>query len=419
MTRTERQQEAAKKWINAKGRGTIIAPTGSGKTRIALMTIKGLIKKYPYLRVLVVVPTTTLKNQWLQHINEWGFDFNVEIEVINTIVKHSYTCDYLILDEIHRFNSDLFKEVFNCVKYKLILGLTATFERLDGKEKIAAQYCPVIEEITKMECLANGWISDYKEYQVLLEVDNISEYKEMNKEFIRYFEFFNYDFSKATKCCGKDGWKYKLQLRDEMYKGNDESKKKEMLQLITINSMGLMRIVQRRKAFINNHPKKVEIAKKIMEARKDAKIITFSNNVKMAEAIQDGENVYTGRLSKKRSETMIEDFLTGKITQLNSCAKLDAGFDDPEVSVAIILGTDSSEIKAIQRRGRAVRAAENKNAEIFYLVIKDTVEEKWVKNNHKKDSDLITIDEHGLNQVLRGEQPELYKKKLGEFLFRW
>ena len=378
MTRTERQQEAAKKWTNAKGRGTIIAPTGSGKTRIALMTIKGLIKKYPYLRVLVVVPTTTLKNQWLQHINEWGFDFNVEIEIINTIVKHSYTCDYLILDEIHRFNSDLFKEVFNCVKYKLILGLTATFERLDGKEKIAAQYCPVVEEITKMECLANGWISDYKEYQVLLEVDNISEYKEMNKEFIRYFEFFNYDFSKATKCCGKDGWKYKLQLRDEMYKGNDESKKKEMLQLITINSMGLMRIVQRRKAFINNHPKKVEIARKIMEARKDLKIITFSNNVKMAEAIQDGENVYTGRLSKKRSETMIEDFLTGKITQLNSCAKLDAGFDDPEVSVAIILGTDSSEIKAIQRRGRAVRAAENKNAEIFYLVIKDTVEEKWV-----------------------------------------
>lgn len=270
-----------------------------------------------------------------------------------------------------------------------------------------------------MECLANGWISDYKEYQVLLEVDNISEYKEMNKEFIRYFEFFNYDFNKATKCCGKDGWKYKLQLRDEMYKGNDESKKKEMLQLITINSMGLMRIVQRRKAFINNHPKKVEIAKKIMEARKDLKIITFSNNVKMAEAIQNGENVYTGRLSKKRSETMIEDFLIGKITQLNSCAKLDAGFDDPEVSVAIILGTDSSEIKAIQRRGRAVRAAENKNAEIFYLVIKDTVEEKWVKNNHKKDSDLITIDEHGLDQVLKGEQPELYKKKLGEFLFRW
>ena len=419
MTRTERQQEAIKKWISSKGKGTVIAPTGSGKTHIALMSIKALLKKYPYLRVLVVVPTTTLKNQWAQKVYEWGFDFNVEIVVINSIIKQKYICDYLILDEIHRFNSDFFKEVFICVKYKLILGLTATFERLDGKEKIAAQYCPVIEEITRMECLANGWISDYKEYQVLLEVDNISEYKEMNKEFIRYFEFFGFDFNKCKACCGKDGWKYKLKLRDEMYQGNDESKKKEILQLITINSMGLMRIMQKRKAFINNHPKKIEIAKKIMEARKNQKIITFSNNVKMAEAIQNGENVYTGRLSKKRSDSMIEDFLSGRITQLNSCSKLDAGFDDPEVSVAIILGTDSSEIKAIQRRGRTVRVNENKNAEIFYLVIKDTVEEKWVKNNHKKDADLITIDEKGLEQVLKGEQPELYKKKLGEFLFRW
>ena len=49
--------------------------------------------------------------------------------------------------------------------------------------------------------------------------------------------------------------------------------------------MGLMRTMHKRKAFINNHPKKIEIAKKIMEARPNSKIITFSNNVKMAEAL--------------------------------------------------------------------------------------------------------------------------------------
>ena len=219
--------------------------------------------------------------------------------------------------------------------------------------------------------------------------------------------------------CGKDGWKNKLAYRDELYKGNDETKKKDLLNMINYHSMGLMRTMQKRKAFINNHPKKVEIARKIMEARKGQKIITFSNNVKMAEAIQNGENVYTGKLSKKRSSTMIEDFLAGRITQLNSCSKLDAGFDDPSVSIAIILGTDSSDIKAIQRRGRVIRTSENKNAEIFYIVIKDTVEPKWVKNNHKKDNDLITIDEKGLEQVLRGEQPEIYKPKLGELMFRF
>lgn len=378
MTRTERQRESVKKWIQNKGKGTIVAGTGFGKSWIAKLAIESLLKKYPGLRVLVVVPTTTLKTQWEQHIYDWELTFNVDVEVINTIIKHKYICDFLILDETHRYSADTYSEVFKCVGYKLILGLTATFERLDGKEKITAQYCPVIDEITKLECLTNGWISDYKEYQVLLDVDNIEEYKQLNKEFIKYFEFFDFDFQKCMSCCGKNGWKYKLKLRDEMYKGNDDSKKKQILQQITINSTGLMRVMQKRKTFINNHPKKIEIARKIMEARKGSKIITFSNNVKMAEAIQNGENVYTGKLSKKRSQTMIEDFLSGKITQLNSCAKLDAGFDDPNVSVAIILGTDSSEIKAIQRRGRAIRTSENKNAEIFYLVINDTVETSWV-----------------------------------------
>ena len=156
-----------------------------------------------------------------------------------------------------------------------------------------------------------------------------------------------------------------------------------------------------------------------MEARKDSKIITFSNNVKMAEAIQNGENVYTGKTSKKKGRVMIEDFLSGKVTQLNTCSKLDAGFDDPNVSVAIILGTDSSDIKAIQRRGRVLRISENKSPEIFYIVIKDTVEQKWVQNNHRKDKDLITIDENGLDQVLRGEQPTEFKQKIKELKFRF
>ena len=89
------------------------------------------------------------------------------------------------------------------------------------------------------------------------------------------------------------------------------------------------------------------------------------------------------------------------------------------LSVAIILGTDSSETKARQRRGRTVRKEEDKVAEVFYIIIKDTVEEKWVVNNHKKDKNYITIDEFGLEKVLNGEQPEIYKPKIGELIFRF
>lgn len=86
--------------------------------------------------------------------------------------------------------------------------------------------------------------------------------------------------------------------------------------------------------------------------------------------------------------------------------------------MAIILGTDSSEIKAVQRRGRCIRFEEGKKAEIFNLVIADTVESKWFSNGHP-DGNYVTIDENGLNDVLEGKEPKPYKKKIKDFTFRY
>lgn len=68
---------------------------------------------------------------------------------------------------------------------------------------------------------------------------------------------------------------------------------------------------------------------------------------------------------------------------------------------------------------RTVRKEGDKIAEIFYIVIKDTVEEKWIVNNHKRDGNYIKIDEEGLNKVLNGEQPDIYRPKLGQIMFRF
>ena len=419
MTRTERQQLSVKRWLASKGKGTIVGATGYGKTRCALIAIKALLKKHPQFRILVVVPTEALQKQWMGHVNDWGFQFNVEVVIINTCVKHRWMCDLLILDEIHRDAAEEFSKVFNQVKYRIILGLTATIERLDGKHFLIEKYCPVVDEISTMECLVNGWISQCKEYQVLIDVDNIDYYKSLHTEWLKHFEFFNYDFGLAMSMCNKEGWKNKLKYRDELYKGNDENMKKQILQSINYHSAQFIKTMTARKAFIYNHPKKLEIARKIMEARDGSKIITFSNNVSMAEAIEGGQNVYTGKTSKKKGRVMLEDFISGNIKTLHSCKKLDEGFDCPDASVAIILGFDSSETKSTQRRGRVVRKFEDKVAEIFYIVINNTQETKWFKDSHQKTDNYITIDEKGLEQVLRGEVPTITTQKPRELMFRF
>lgn len=94
-------------------------------------------------------------------------------------------------------------------------------------------------------------------------------------------------------------------------------------------------------------------------------------------------------------------------------------FDCPDASVAIILGFDSSETKSTQRRGRVVRKFEDKVAEIFYIVINDTQETKWFSQSHQKTKNYITIDEMGLEKVLRGENPEPVTNKPRELMFRF
>jgi len=419
QTRDQRQEEARISWIKHKCCGTFVWPTGTGKTIGALKCLKSFLSKYPKTRFIVVVPTDNLKDQWTAQIDSLGYGLNGEVIVVNTAATHKYETDILVLDEAHRVNSICFRQIFTNIKYKWVLGLTATFERLDEKHKeVMEKYCPVIDRISLEEALINGWISSYKEYQVLLDVDDIDTLKQLNKEFQSHFEFFSYDFNRIMSLLGKNGFIERAKLRDEMCGLNaTEEQRKQMFKNITFHSQRFMQVLQARKKFINNHPKKIEIARKIIEARPSSKIITFSNNIKMAEAIGIGE-VYTGKDNKKKARANLEEFNQKTTGVLNSVAKLNEGMDCRGLSVAIMLGIDSSEIKATQRRGRVVRFEEGKQAEIFNLIIKNSVEQEWFRKSHAHSS-YITIDEEGLDAVLVGKEPKPYVKKVKEFTFRF
>ena len=366
------------------------------------------------MRVLVVVPTEVLVNQWQEYVDKNDLVFNTTIKIINTVIKYDWKTDILILDEVHRYGATTFSQVFQRVQYKYILGLTATFERSDGMHELIEQYCPIIDIITTQEALINGWVSSYIEYQILINVDNISDYEELDKDFNKHFGFFSYNFELVMSLVGKNGFKNRLQLAKQM---SNRKNYKEVLQQITYHATGFMGALQKRKAFINNHPKKAEIARKIIEARPNKKIITFSNNIKMAESIGIG-CVYTGKLGNKKSRITIEEFQNMETGVINSCKKLNEGADLKGLSVAIILGLDSSKLNAIQRLGRAIRFEEEKKAEIFNIVIEDTVECSWFKKSHK-NSNYITINEEGLNDLLEGKTPKPYLRPIKNFSFNY
>lgn len=63
MTRDDRQKLSCQRWVKAGGKASIVASTGYGKTRCAIMIIQSLYKRNPQLNVLIAVPTEVLKEQ--------------------------------------------------------------------------------------------------------------------------------------------------------------------------------------------------------------------------------------------------------------------------------------------------------------------------------------------------------------------
>lgn len=419
ITRDERQAESVRKWITSKGRGTLECCTGYGKTRCATIIIRKFVSKLPSIRVLVVVPTSTLKEQWESIIDSLDLSKNVTVGIINTMAKSNYECDLLINDEIHRFSADSFRSIFTKVKYKYILGLTATFERLDDKHKLIEKYCPVIDTISLEVAKLNGWVSNFTEYQVIITVDDIDKYNEYNKEFYKHFEYFQFDFSLVMSMLGKTGFVNRAKYRDQLCANMDinDPRRKEIFKEVTYHATAFMRALQNRKKFIYNHPKKIDLVRKIINYRSDKKIITFSANVKMAESIGIGY-VYTGKESKKKNRITVEEFSALNSGVINSVQLANEGFDCKGLSVGIVLGLDSSPIKSKQRTGRVIRKESDKYAEMFTIVIENTVECEWYSKSHT-GTNYITIDEENLMKVLKGEPYETYKKKIQNFIYRF
>jgi superfamily II DNA or RNA helicase len=214
---------------------------------------------------------------------------------------------------------------------------------------------------------------------------------------------------------GKDGFKNRAKLRDEICQ--DPEKKKDVFKQITYHATAFMQALQNRKKFIANHPEKIRVAQEIIKARANSKIITFSSNVKMAEAIGTGY-IYTGREGKAKNRLTLEEFAKLPSGVLNSCKLAEEGLNLPDLSVGIMLGVNSSKTKSIQTLGRVIRLSKDKHAEFFTIIIADTVESEWMKKS-RSDNNFTIIDEENLLKVLKGEPFEPYKQKLQNFTYRF
>ena len=151
------------------GSGTIVMPTGTGKTVVALALVAAL-----KLKTLIVVHRRELVNQWVKAIKEeLGYDAGVvgsgkekwkdiTVSMIQTLYKRKEPIpefDMLICDEAHHVSSrSLFKIAMKC-NAAVRWGMSATPRRTDGAElKIFAALGDIIYESKPEGAIRKGRI---------------------------------------------------------------------------------------------------------------------------------------------------------------------------------------------------------------------------------------------------------------------
>jgi superfamily II DNA or RNA helicase len=378
------QELAFQKWQQDM-KGVISVVTGGGKTVFSFLCILEFRRRYPDKKIIIIVPTIMLLDQWYVSCLEdaliprteiacfsaedkpkkWA---TINILVINTARrilkslknKNDY---FLVVDECHRAGSPLNGTAIKG-NYAATLGLSATPEREydDGLTKYIVPYLgEIIYRYDYLQALEDKIIASFELQNVKVEMlpHEEKQYRAINK-------------------------KLKHLLEENQETTEIKSKLKSLLiQRAKISSAALLR---------------VPVSCKIAEANRKERVIIFHESIDAANKICEILNarkttavLYHSGIGAIIRRDNLRLYRKGVFNVLVTCKALDEGMNAPETSVAIIASSTASHRQRIQRLGRVLRPAKNKTRATIYTLYATAQERARLLKEYRELKESITI----------------------------
>ncbi len=144
----------AERTIHNRNRNLVVAATGTGKTVISAFDFKNFRKKYPNAKLLFVAHRKEILQQarstfagilrdanfgelWVDGLEPTNFEAvfasvqTLKNKIANLPLTEQYY-DFIIIDEVHHIAASSYRPILEKFKPQILLGLTATPERMDG-----------------------------------------------------------------------------------------------------------------------------------------------------------------------------------------------------------------------------------------------------------------------------------------------
>lgn len=442
MSKSRRQEIGIELWRRNKGIGTFQWCTGMGKTYTGAIVHEKLKLARPDAKTYVIVPRKVLYDAWVEKIKDNNLK-NIEVFTVQYITRNQskLECDLLIIDEIHLFDSNMedadifqFVNCFNLIKYKYILGLTATIKEGDFWS-IFKELCPIVDTITMDEAVENTWVAKYQEFNLLVRLDEESkvEYEELSNYIsstmsrlggldkifliingklenvpVNKLSIINGAVNLKSPPVGNSGGRIIKTLKGEYIRKRRNGTyyikvnyAKQIADTLNIEEAAVktaakkcIEDIHKRKKILTNNKPKLNVVKKLTDL--NLKTIIFGQSIDFMEDMfrlllehRNDVVIYHSKLSAKEKKLALERIKNNDATIILSPQSLDEAFDCADLQIGINLAYTSSIVKYIQRKGRVARLFGDKKAYFVNICTKHTQEQKWLNEMQSKNTNIV------------------------------
>ncbi len=371
---------------------------------------------------MITSPRTNLKENWRKELLKWGLSetnstdrwkiANNEDQILESgeVIRYMFIWieniqtaykwdgrefDLIIADEIHTMMTPEYSLLFKNVKYKYLMGLTATHDitNKNDKEWYYNKYCPVIFEY--YDSADDGLINKTRFFIVNHSLNNNDKVIIRTKKFVaikgekEYYDYLTERIKAGQRMMlaqGSDDWFTDAAEWFWNKKGTPEQKRAAMTYLNSIKA---------RKEFLLNLNSTAELAKRIKEGIlndvENSKVLIFSELTAQADKIS--RHTVHSNNKPETNENLIRNFNNGGIRDLGSCRSLTLGLNLKGATHAIMESYIGSATQSKQKKGRLDRLKSDDVAEMWIIRVLGTQSDSWFKEMTKgfdlKDAEVI------------------------------
>lgn len=386
----------AEREVRGNYKNLIVAATGVGKTCISAFDYKNYIQKNPNkTRLLFVAHREEILKQSLDTFRAILKDSNfgdlfvgknepksiehlfISIQTFNSrkFVENTDVdfYDYIIIDEFHHAAANSYKSLLNYYKPKILLGLTATPERMDGKHNELYEVFNdrIAAEIRLPEAIDRKLLCPFQYFGVSDDTD-LSQIK---------FSRGSYDISELNNVYVFNRKKAKMRAAQII-----ESTRRYVTDMEDVKGLGFCVSVEHAKFMADYFSK---------------------NNIKSI--------CLTGNTEKSIRDDAKRKLVSGEIKFIFVVDLYNEGVDIPEVNTVLFLRPTESLTVFLQQLGRGLRLSENKDC----LTVLDFIgqankkyrfAEKFNALLEDKESKISSQVEDGFTSLPKGCYIKLEKK---------